>query len=166
MIIEVFKYICIILILVVVLATIVNAAEERKKIRKSKISFKESLDLTELPIVTFYNGPTKLNFLLDTGSNLSHINKSMLPLLIYKDTDNQTGVIGMEGNMVVSQICNMTLTYKENKYDYDFCITDLSKAFDTIKQEDGVQIHGILGNGFFEKYKYVIDFKEFIAYTK
>ena len=35
-----------------------------------------------------------------------------------------------------------------------------------VKEETGVTIHGILGNTFFEKYGFVIDFKDFIAYAK
>ena len=47
----------------------------RNKVKEqTKISFKEGLDLTELPIVTFNQGDVKLHFLLDTGSNISFIN--------------------------------------------------------------------------------------------
>ena len=42
------------------------------------MSFREALDLVGLPIVTFYQGDKKLNFLLDTGANLSVINKAAL----------------------------------------------------------------------------------------
>ncbi len=42
----------------------------------------------------------------------------------------------------------------------------MSNAFNTLKQDTGVTIHGILGNTFFEKYGYVIDYKDFIAYAK
>ena len=49
--------------------------------RKTGISFKESIDLTELPVITMYNGGQKLNFLLDTGSNISHLNSGAVRLL-------------------------------------------------------------------------------------
>ena len=40
----------------------------------------------------------------------------------------------------------------------------LENAFSTIEQESGIKLHGILGNRFFEKYRYILDFKELIAY--
>lgn len=155
-----------ILLLVALLAIAINNIERVNKKNNSKISFKESMDLTELPVVTFYNGDNKLNFLLDTGSNFSHINSSIITLLEHTKTDKKTDLIGMEGNKVSSSICNMSISYKNQKFEEEFIISDLNGAFNIIKQEDGVQIHGILGSRFFEKYKYVLDFNELIAYIK
>ena len=155
-----------VVILVLAVAFIVNTIDDIRKRNNSKISFKEAMDLTELPVVTFYNGDTKLNFLLDTGSNVSHINSSIINLLDHTKTNQKTDTIGMEGNKVSSDICKMTIYYRNQKFEEDFIISDLNDAFDVIKQEDGVQIHGILGSKFFEKYKYILDFKELTAYIK
>ena len=62
-------------ILIILISIIIMQNYNRKKV---KMSFKESMNLTELPIVTFYNGTNKLNFLLDTGSNLCVINSNSL----------------------------------------------------------------------------------------
>ena len=43
---------------------------------------------------------------------------------------------------------------------------DMTAAFGSIKKETGVTIHGILGAKFFNEFKYVLDFKELIAYSK
>lgn len=155
-----------ILLVVIVIAMIINAIEDNRKKNNSKISFRESMDLTELPVVTFYNGDKKLNFLLDTGSNVSHINSSVIHLLDHTKTDQKTDTIGMEGNKVSNDICKMTVYYRNQRFEEDFIISDLNDAFDIIKQENGVQIHGILGSKFFEKYRYVLDFDELIAYIK
>ena len=155
-----------ILLLVIVVAIIINAVEEVSKRNNTKISFRESMDLTELPVVTFYNGDKKLNFLLDTGSNISHINSSSLSLLEHKKIDMQAETMGFEGNKVSNEFCRMTVFYKNQKFEDEFSITDLDEAFNVIKQENGVQIHGILGSKFFEKYRYVLDFSELIAYTR
>lgn len=155
-----------ILLMVIAVAMIINAIEDNRKKNDSKISFRESMDLTELPVVTFYNGDKKLNFLLDTGSNVSHINSSVIHLLDHTKTDQKTDIIGMEGNKVSNDTCRMTVYYRNQRFEEDFIISDLNDAFDIIKQEDGVQIHGILGSKFFEKYRYVLDFSELIAYIK
>lgn len=154
------------LLVVIIIAIIINTIEGIRKENGSKISFRESMDLTELPIITFYNGDKKLNFLLDTGSNVSHINSSVIHLLDHTKTDQKTDTIGMEGNKVSNDICKMTVYYRNQRFEEDFIISDLNDAFDIIKQEDGVQIHGILGSKFFEKYKYILDFSELIAYIK
>ena len=41
------------------------------------MSFRESLDLADLPIVTFKQGDVKLNLILDTGANYSIIDKEV-----------------------------------------------------------------------------------------
>lgn len=155
-----------IILLVVLLAIVINTIEDRKKKNDSKISFRESMDLTELPVVTFYNKDTKLNFLLDTGSNNSHINSSVLSTLEYKNIDRKTETIGFNGNKSDNNFCKMTISYKNQKFEEEFGITDLEEAFSVVKKESGVQIHGILGSKFFEKYRYVLDFNELIAYIK
>ena len=76
-------------VLVLVVAFIANTIDDIRKRNNSKISFKEAMDLVELPVVTFYNGDTKLNFLLDTGSNVSYINNSIIPLLVHEKTGKE-----------------------------------------------------------------------------
>ena len=155
-----------VVILVLVIAFITNTIDDIRKRNNSKISFKEAMDLVELPVVPFYNGDTKLNFLLDTGSNVSYINSSIIPLLAHEKTDKEMDTIGIEGNKVSNQFCKMSVTYKNQVFEEEFSIADLDEAFGVIKQESGVQIHGILGSKFFERYKYVLDFKELTAYIK
>lgn len=155
-----------VVILVLVVAFIANTIDDMRKRNNSKISFKEAMDLVELPVVTFYNGDEKLNFLLDTGSNVSYINSSIIPLLDHEKTDKEMNTIGIEGNKVSNQFCKMFVTYKNQVFEEEFGIADLDEAFSVVKQESGVQIHGILGSKFFERYKYVLDFKELIAYIK
>lgn len=152
--------------LVVIAISIIKVYNINIKKRLNNISFKEALELTGLPVITFYNGDQKLNFMLDTGSNLSHITKSITSKLIYKDLNTEKRILGTGNNSIKGSLCEMKIKYKGFEYEDTFCITDFDSAFSAIKKESGVQIHGILGNQFFEKYKYVIDFKDFIAYMK
>lgn len=155
-----------VVILVLVVAFIANTIDDMRKRNNSKISFKEAMDLVELPVVTFYNGDKKLNFLLDTGSNVSYINNSVLSSLVHEKTGKEMNTMGIDGNKVSNQFCRMSVAYKNQVFEEEFSIADLEEAFSVIKQESGVQIHGILGSKFFEKYKYVLDFKELIAYIR
>lgn len=155
----------IILVIVVISAIIINGVQDYDR-KKVEMSFKESMNLTELPIVTFYNGSTKLNFLLDTGANLCVINSRLIDSLNYKKLDEKGSIFGMEGNSVDIDYISMDFTYNSKSYSSSFQVVDMQEAFDRIKQESGVTVHGILGSRFFEEYKYVLDFKELIAYTK
>ena len=157
-----------IMLAVIILSIIINGVEGYcKQKKRENMSFREAMDLVELPIVTFYNKDTKLNFLLDTGSNLSYINKSILPSLVeYTEISESRNIISVGGNTQSLGCCNMTVTYRNQKFIDRFYISDLNEAFGAIKAETGVQIHGILGSKFFAKYKYILDFESLIAYSK
>ena len=130
------------------------------------MSFREAMDLTELPIVTFYIGDKKLNFLLDTGANTSIIDSTSLEEVSYEKTNYCRSVTGMEGNSIETPVVVINLSYRDKIYTEEFQSVDMSAAFGAIKQESGVIVNGILGNAFFTKYKYVLDFKDLIAYSK
>lgn len=136
------------------------------RIRKYTLSFRDSMDLVELPVVTFYNGHKKLNMLLDTGSTECIISKEYLKGLVYEETGASREMFGMEGKTVLNPIINSTISYSGLKFDVDFLAVDMSQAFGLIKQENGVTIHGILGSNFFTRYKYVLDFDKLMFYKK
>lgn len=155
---------CVIFLIIAVAVTSGVIAGVRKK--SSEISFREAMDLAELPVITFYNGDKKINFLLDTGSNISYLNESIVSSLVTESTGKASNIIGIEGNKVNCKICKMIIRRKNQEFEEEFSIADLDKAFSIVKKESGVQIHGILGSRFFEKYKYVLDFKDYIAYVR
>jgi hypothetical protein len=133
---------------------------------KFSISFKESMDLTKLPIITFENNGLKFNFLLDTGADFSVINESCLSTINHIKTSETGKVHGFEGNYVDTTYVNIPLEYNDNLFTDFFQVVDLSKAFGNVKAEYGVTLHGILGNSFFQKYKYILDFNKLKAYIK
>ena len=141
-----------------------NAINPNNKV--ISMSFKESLDLTDLPIVTFYNNGCRYNFILDTGANLSVINSAISDSLKHEKVNAVGSVFGMEGNPTSVNYIKAPLEYKGTTYEELFQVIDMSTPFGRIKEESGVLLHGILGNAFFTKYKYVLDFENLIAYSK
>lgn len=133
--------------------------------RSNCISFKESMDLTELPIITFYNNTKKLNFLLDTGANVCVINHKDLDNLSYKSIEDTSVVFGMNGESIEVGMVTIDLLKDDVVYTGEFQVIDMSNAFDKVKAESGVTVHGVLGTRFFEKYKYVLDFDKLAAYS-
>ena len=150
----------------VALGYTVNLCEAAIKRNNRKMSFRESMDLAEMPVVTFYQGDKKFNFLLDTGSNYSHISKEAAKDIKGEFIEAEGKISGI-GEGTITGVCKTVFSYKETNYNVDLNVTEhLTDAFASIKSETGVQVHGIIGNQFFQKYKYVLDFDELVAYTK
>lgn len=135
-------------------------------IHPNAMSFQNSMDLAELPVVTFRQGDKKINFLLDTGSNNCVIDSNILKNIDHKMLNIETSILGIEGNAQKTGICTIKMTYKDKEYEYPYIIQDMSAAFDSIKKETGVTVNGMLGSKFFNEFKYVLDFDELIAYSK
>ena len=158
-------YICLTLICAVVIATALLIKKYSKRY-KSAISFRESLDLTGLPVITFNQGKNKYNFLLDTGATISVINEGNLNSIKHTLIEgSESEVYGMEGN--VQTVPFVEIHFKRDMdYRGFFQVVDMSAAFNSVKTETGVTIVGILGNDFFQNYKYVLDYNTMIAYSK
>ena len=155
------------LILVLILILIVCYVIKINR-RKDIMSLKESLDLTGVPIVTFTQDNIKYNFLLDTGSDVSYINSTIVNNIKNEPTNRSLGgLISAEGlNTKSITVVKIPFVYKKTAFAEDFAVVDLTDAFAQIKEENGVTLHGILGNTFFTKYGYILDFKELKFYTK
>lgn len=130
------------------------------------ISFRAGYDLTQLPIVTLYQGDKVLNFLLDTGSNDSIIDSNVLKDIEHTMSDEKSSLYGLEGNAQEVGKCSITLSYQGLDYPYEYIVCDMTGPFSKIKAESGVILHGLIGSKFFNTYKYVLDFESLIAYSK
>lgn len=165
MVIDIISVIGLVIFVALFAKIIENIRKRNKRESSDRISFKETLDLVELPIITFKNGDKKINFLLDTGASKSTINKSALKELKYKVLNKEDTVYGADGNKTVESFISMDINYKDRIYTDEFQTVNLDKAFSNLKNDFGVNLSGILGNSFFQKYKYIIDFDELVAYS-
>lgn len=148
------------------LIELIKSYRNKETPTRDKISFRESMDLVELPIITFVNNDKKLNFLLDTGASYSAINEAALEGLSYAETGEKGFGMGIEGVVREDRgYIRMSVNYRDQSYEDDFQVVDLSQAFGVIKQEYGINLHGILGSTFFQKYKYILNFDELVAYS-
>lgn len=135
--------------------------------RLNFISLQESLNLVGLPIITLESDGHKLNFILDTGSNESHISKEAFEKLNLNKYETNTQVYGAGGIALSVGKIDLNFTYKNATYITTLIISPaLDNTFKAIKNSEGASIHGILGNDFLIKYSYVMDFSSLIAYSK
>lgn len=160
--------ILIVIIAVVVIALIVNYFEGILRYERYKISLKESLDLAQVPIITLQEGSSKLNFLLDSGSSHSHISTEASKLLVGDPVNTEYSYITSMGvDNTTSKTIESILKYKDKEFKVTLFVNEnLSESFRIMKEDCGVQVHGILGSNFLEEHRYVLDFADKIAYTK
>ena len=127
--------------------------------RKFSFSLKESLDLCNLPVITFTMNNIKLNFLVDSGSTNSLIDKSLQKELnISEFSGDVQGVYGVGGNTETSAGYKVKVSYMEHAFEGIMFPVDLQTVFKKFKENTGVQLHGILGTDFLQRYKTVLDF--------
>lgn len=158
--------IIIICIILITIALLFYKDKNSNETKIDKISFKEAFDLTNLPIITLVIDNTKMNFVLDTGSTSTVIDKGSVENNNIKyDIIRSTNLIGIDGNYNPVTVGSFTARYKDREYKFNASIKDMSEAFKALKNSTGVNASGLLGSDFFETYKYVIDFKNLIAYS-
>lgn len=157
-----------IVLIVLIVAIIVGYGYRIYTERKvSLMSFKEALDLTDLPVVTFSCKGNKVNMLLDTGSNNSFISGEAAKSHKGNFIENNIETVGLGGSTTSNNACKLIFNYNNEDYDVTLIVSDqLTDSFKEIKKATGVQLHGILGVDFLTEHKYILDFAEKIAYHK
>lgn len=155
-----------IIVIIVLTLVLYKLGSEYQHRRIIKMSFKETMDICNLPIITFINNNVKLNFLLDTGAQRSVINSIILPTISYVESSKSSNIYGMEGTLQKVSFVDIRIQRDNIIYNEEFQVVDMTSSFNNIKNDYGVNLHGILSSTFFEKYKYVLDFDKLIAYSK
>ena len=80
-----------VLLLAGIAAIVAHFADSaRKKVSYDSMSFRETMDLTGLPVVTFKQGENKFNFVLDTGAFSSIIDSRVLDKLQYTELEGKS----------------------------------------------------------------------------
>lgn len=154
---------------VAAVASVVNLFD--RKINHKKITPMKVQLPGNLPIISLSNKKGDvMNFLVDSGSNISHICKEY-----FNDLDAE--VIGtyeegtVEGFGAVNTgivMCDATLyDVIGHKYNIKLSISnELTAVSNSIEDSTGVKIHGLLGTDFLREYKCVMDFKSLEVYLK
>lgn len=134
-------------------------------------SISDYMSKLELPAIVFNCNGKELLFILDTGSNGCHINRSVLSELGVetKSIEKKEGVEAFmaTGNGITapsSEKCDIVLSLGEYSFNVPMNVDDLDATFDYIFKSDGVQLHGILGTNFLRANNWTIDFANKVAY--
>lgn len=133
-------------------------------VRRSVISIAENMDKVGIPFVTVSNGEQTYNMLLDSGSNISYIDSRYLDNFRVKDLNQTSNTVGACGTSYNTRHYVISFEFNGIKYKDMAGAIDLEGAFNQIKQESGIEIHGILGDTFFRYNHFVLDYDKMIFY--
>ena len=153
-------------VIILILGYVIFMSEFKliKADKKSVANFKTAMELIGLPVLTFHQGDKKYHFLLDTGSNCSYILKDCG--IEFTPTDESTEYMGIGAKQNSCPIGIVKMFHKEKEYCFRALVADISETFAEVKNTCGIQLHGILGTDFMDKYSYVIDFYEQLLYRR
>lgn len=147
------------------IASIINLFDKKKEVKP--IYMKAQLP-GDLPIIALSNNGKMFNFLLDSGSNISHICEDCYENLESDliGTFEENSVAGLGATNMGVTMCKAVLSDNiGNKYNVNFSISkQLVDVAKTIEASTNVRIHGLLGTDFLKKYNYVIDFNSLKVY--
>lgn len=132
-----------------------------------KISFRNSIDTLELPIITVRYNNLNLFFLLDSGSNPNYICANVVdPHREEITLADESSFYGFDGKEYPVSVVKIPFHIGRKKYQGTFYILSTSIGFDKIEQETGVKISGIIGTRFFIKNGWVLDFSQGAVYSR
>ena len=118
--------------------------------------------VTGLATVTLFSGRDPFTLILDTGSNVSHLDKTAASALenINVERVDENPVAGICGTMGITGKARLLFYHDVFTFDHEFMISDLARLFEAIKAAGGCQCHGIIGTDFLYKYRCHLDFKK------
>lgn len=140
----------------------------RRKINsqnKYRVCFKEAYSRTDLPLISLKINGNYEWFLIDSGASINLLKQSYFdtienkPELIQNDNGVFTG-----STQIKSEYCSFDLSYKTTKFKNEiFNIAQLN-VFDINREKYGLNIVGIVGSPFFNKYNWVVDFDNMVIW--
>lgn len=153
---------------VAAVASVVNLFD--RKIEAGKTVPMEIQLPGNLPIIALSSNGNVLNFLLDSGSNISHICAEYYDALEAEllGTYEEGEVAGLGATNTGVTMCKASLKDTiGNEYKVHLSVSNqLSAVAKSIEMNTGVKVHGLLGTDFLKEYNYVIDFKSLEVYSK
>ena len=140
---------------------------KKDKISLLAISFSKGFISPQVPIATFYQNGKELNFIIDTGSDDNVIAREALDGLKYEKVEMPGKTLSGVGGVFNVEVCNIEFESEDDKFTDTFIIADhLKDAFDNIRRCHAIPLHGMIGSKFLNEHRLVLDFTNYIAYTK
>lgn len=150
------------------IASVVNLFEGKKKpLEDGTIPMEVQLP-GNLPVIALSSNGNVFNFIVDSGSNISHICteyfEGLDAVLLGEYKDGTVDGLGATNVGIVMCTANLH-DVTGNEYKVHLSISNqLSSVARSIEVNTGVKIHGLLGTDFLNTYNCVLDFKALAVY--
>lgn len=155
--------IVIITIILLVVAISIYYVKFYKKKPQIAASFKDSVDLLKVPVITFTNNNQQFYFLIDSGASHSIININSIAKFKYQEVNGNSRIYGVDGNRLTATRVVVELKKKNYLFINEFNVLHVG-GLDNIKAKYGVEIAGLIGSDFLKKYEFLVDFKKLRYY--
>ena len=119
-----------------------------------------SISKVQLPLIIVKVKEKYICFILDTGSTCSLIDSTVVEY--FKDIVEPVGdycISGIEGTKHKVDIVALPFNFEGQAYKPKFCVRPLLDAFKSIEEENGIQVHGLLGTDFLLENQWIVDFR-------
>ena len=119
-----------------------------------------SISKVQLPLIIVKVKEKYICFILDTGSTCSLIDSTVVEY--FKDIVEPLGdycISGIEGTKHKVDIITLPFNFEGQAYKPKFCVRPLLDAFKSIEEENGIQVHGLLGTDFLLENQWIVDFR-------
>jgi hypothetical protein len=127
--------------------------------------FEESMDTVKLPIISFEHKGKIVNFIIDSGSTHSIIEKNYIEEFEYMTATNAKGYVrGINGEKVETTLARVELVKNGHIFSDVFQVLPVP-TLKIQEQKHGIKIHGLLGSQFLKKYRFLINYKYLNACT-
>lgn len=122
-------------------------------------SLEKAIKRTGLPLIVTSSKP-HLCFIIDTGATQNIVFSFVYDALpqYFKSTKDTSCLMGIEGTSNKVKRVEATIAFEDNKAASVFSVLDATNAVYQIQNENGIQIHGILGIPFLVQNKWILDF--------
>ena len=121
-----------------------------------------------LPLIVVNIFDHDICLMLDTGSNQNIIDDRIYEH--FRDrlsTSESSGeILSLTGVTTRGIILNLPFTFENQEYIEPFVCSNTSESFEKIENESGIRIYGILGNHFFLKHGWILDFDKVTVYKQ
>lgn len=155
--------ISLILLLISFTALFINIYQDR--LWNRTIAFDEDYYKSNALILKCNQDGNPINFIIDTGSSVSAIDRCVIDKFYNIEKDDTTTVIGVDGVTEKVKLYEIRFKFKETDYYHTFVAKNLKKAFKPIEEKTGLVIHGILGTDFLEKNNFIINYNAHLIHV-
>lgn len=140
---------------------LINRTVETKQV----FNLKEFLKKAEVPAIPIWINGKEYIVLVDTGSDVSYLDTSVLqeiPKLLLGHQEEIVGGTGIKDRG--SAVYQVEFACGDKEFKEEFTDNDFSDIFKFIEENHNVKLCGILGVRFLMKYKCILDFDKLVFY--